>query len=152
MATRRGNGAGWWGPAKGAGSKAPKAAPFEPGNQAGVGANEAKSVGQIAHNTAKELVVSNAVKAAQVWIDVMNDKTQPGAVRVAAAAKVVEHAEGTPIARSVSIKSDEVSELSDAELAAALAALRKDVAAEQARARGDSAAEPAEAAGVPSLH
>jgi len=150
--TRRGNGSGWGGPAKGAGSKTPAHPPFEPGNTLAVGQGNAGQAGREAAKTARELVISKAVAAAQVWIDVMEDKSQPGAVRVAAAAKVVEHAEGTPIARSVNVHTDATDALSDAELEAAIAALRKDIAADKARADRDAQEIAAETAGLPALH
>lgn len=144
-ATRRGNGVGWGGAAKGAGNGNPKHEPFVEGNTVAVGNGEAQSIAHAAAKTARELVVSKAVAAAQVWIDVMNDRSQPGAVRVAAAAKVVEHAEGTPIARSVNVNTDATDKLSDDDLDAAITAIRSMLAGNPGDAGAGTAAPEDEA-------
>ncbi|MDE2469814.1 MAG: hypothetical protein KGL35_14010 [Bradyrhizobium sp.] len=100
-----GMGPGWGGPAKGKGK--PK---FSAENQP---APELKSAGHAAQRTAREVAIAHAEAAAQVWIDVMNDPAQPAAARVAAASKIVEHAEGTPVARSIVATTDNPADIDD---------------------------------------
>ena len=127
-ATRRGNGAGkgdgWGGPAKGAGNHGPSAGGLTTEALAVVQADKAARL--------------EAVKA-KIFDLAMNADRQE--TQLSAAVAFLNREEGTPIARSITVQTDDLASLSDAELAERLAHLER-----VAAAAGDGAAQAPRAA------
>ncbi len=110
--TRRGNGAGWGGPAKGAGNQ-----------DAGPGRPDAETAPAIQAAKAERL---EAVKA-KIFDLAMNADRQE--TQLQAAVAFLNREEGTPIARSITVQTDDLASLSDAELTERLAHLERVAAA-----------------------
>lgn len=122
-----GNGPGagqWGGPAKGPGNHGPG-----PGG-GGVRPGEGKKA------RAAELARAHVERAVEVWRQVMEDPNAPPAARIAAAAQMVERAEGKAVQPVVD--GDDIARMSDAELDAELA--RMEEAAREASSRAASKA------------
>lgn len=127
--TRVGNGAGWGGPKRG-GESASKAGQPGPGRPQGMKPGEGKKA------RAAELAREHVETAVDVWREVMLDKKAPAAARIAAAAQMVERAEGKAV--QPIIDGDDIARMSDAELDAELA--RMEEAAREAASRAASPA------------
>jgi hypothetical protein len=120
MPRRVGNGAGWGGPKKGEGNHGPG-----PGRPPGMKPGEGKRA------RAAELARDHVSDAVEVWRQIMNDPNQPAQARLAAAAHMVDRAEGKAVQPVVD--GDDIARMSDAELDAELA--RMEEAAREAVAR-----------------
>ncbi len=107
--TRRGNGAGWGGPAKGIPASADTASKFEPGNKAALPAGERASVMQRTRATRDAMIA--------VYERIAADETAPPMAQITAADKWLDRHEGKPIARMVNMTPDDVSVLDDGTLA-----------------------------------
>lgn len=126
-----GNGAGWGGPARGAGSSS-ESLPLI-GRERELPTVEAQMTGrQRAEQRAEEL--------RELLYGIATDVEQPGMVRVSAADKLLDRLEGKPVATNVNITRNDFSSMSDAELASELARMEREaseVAARILAARGE---------------
>lgn len=134
--TRRGNGAGYGGPAKGADPQRRESLRLADGeynpNPAG---GTAPSASTVARRERAMAVLDTAMEEGETWT-----------VKVLAADKILDRIEGKAIARTVPLTKDEYDQLTDAELAAERA--RIDAALAEARADRAGEGVPAEPAGV----
>ena len=106
---RRGNGAGWGGPAKGAGKPPGNR---EAGRPPGVKTGEGKAA------RSAEMCAPLVADAVEVWREVMADADAPAAARIAAAEKIIARAEGATPQRVEIADSRDLATLTDAELEA----------------------------------
>ena len=111
--TRKGNGAGYGGPAKGPGADAPMQPPFEAGNQTAAGPHD--------NTTGAE----QRAEMLAIITEVAKDRSQPGMARISAADKWLDRYEGKPLARNLNINTDELADLDDDALAARRADLER---------------------------
>lgn len=107
--TRKGNGEGWGGAAKGAGKK---------GAGHGQGRPEGVKNGEGKKARSSDACAPLVADAVEVWRAVMMDKKQPAQARVAAAEKIIHRAEGATPQRIEVNGAVDWSRLSDDELAA----------------------------------
>jgi hypothetical protein len=108
---RRGNGAGYGGPAKGEGHRFTAGDPLA-GRPAGVKDGEGKRA------RSAEMCAPLVADAVQVWREVMADAAAPPAARIAAAEKIIARAEGATPQRVEIADSRDLATLTDAELEA----------------------------------
>ncbi len=104
---RPANGAGYGGPAKGAGNRS-----AGPGRPAGVRNGEGKAA------RSADLCAPHVADAVEVWRVVMVDSKQPAQARIAAAEKIIARAEGATPQRIAVVDERDLDSLTDAELAA----------------------------------
>jgi hypothetical protein len=131
-------GLGWGGPAKG-----------DPGPL--FDSQYAKAMSEMAKNP--EVRARNEARAEELrefYYQTAKNENEPTLIRMAAADKYLDRVEGKPIARSVTTTVDDVSELSDIELAAEIARLEREIAQCTAGTSEAPAGEPA--GGVSPLH
>lgn len=119
-----GEGEGWGGPARGAGSSVPRS-PFTVATPtrrtlAGQRPDPVKSA---ARRQVREEKVAAAERMEDVLYDLALNASNP-AVQVAAACRLHDILCGPPVRRQITVEVDDVSSLSDAELAAELRKLR----------------------------
>lgn len=129
-ATRHGNGAGWGGPAKGAG--APVRPPFEPGNPTRVTMTfaEARAMNgdkPSKHAMRKALDEQRAEEMRQLLYDIAT-KGEAEANRLNAATKLLDRIEGMPVAKQQIEVKRPIEEMTEAELASAIDLIRAAVA------------------------
>lgn len=126
-----GNGSGWGGPERGAGSSRASLPLF--GRERDQPTTEAKVIGKQEEERRK-------AEAREFYYSVMKCQTEPTMTRLFAADKLLDRLEGKPVATNVNVNAGDVSSLSDAELAAELARAEReaaDAAARIAEARGE---------------
>ncbi len=111
-------GDGWGGQAKGAGHTG-----AGPGRPEGMKDGEGKAA------RLADLGAAHIASVMQVWVDVMGDVNAPPMARIAAAEKIADRVEGKAVATTVSANVNADENLSPAELAAAIARARREVAA-----------------------
>lgn len=136
-----GNGPGWGGPAKGAGSSRPSLPLI--GIDRDHATPEAKSMGRKEADARSE-------EMRELYYSVAKNTAEPTMVRLFAADKLLDRIEGKAVATNVNVNANNLAALSDAELAAELARLERearDAAARVSEAGGD---EPA--GDVPPVH
>lgn len=138
---RIGNGAGWGGPAKGAGSTRP-ALPLI-GIDRDQPTPEAKSMG-------RKDADARADEMRAVLYAIATDAEAHAMVRVHAADKLLDRLEGKAVATNVSVSASSIAALSDAELAAELARLEREARDAAARVAAAGGTEPA--GDVPPVH
>ena len=131
-ATRKGNGTGYGGPAKGSGADAPMQAPFEAGNQVADGTNQTSPIAAARRATRDSMM--------QVYERIAADENAPPVAQIMAADKWLDRKEGKAIARTVSL--DPFADLTHDQLDALLAAAERadDLGVGGAAAFGEAAA------------
>jgi hypothetical protein len=128
-ATRKGNGPGWGGPAKGAG-------------QQGVGNSGGRRPKEIEALMRAER--EERIAALTAHLTTLAFEAEQENIRFQATVAALNRLEGTPISRSMKVDGDDLSKLSDAELAARREALER--AEAEARGRNASAVGAGESA------
>jgi hypothetical protein len=103
--TRKGNGAGWGGGAKGEGSKAVLHPEFERGNQEAIG----NGPDRVAARATRESMM-------MVYERIAADENAPAVAQIMAAEKWLDRTEGKSIARNLNVNTDELDALDDAAL------------------------------------
>lgn len=133
--TRYGNGAGWGGPAKGAGKPARA---FDADDAAAVRPAAGPGRGHISETTAaKQAVAAERAEQMRAVLAEIAVAGRSEMARVQAAQALLNRIEGMPVQANLNVNTDDVSRLSDDELRAELARLGGDAAA---AATGDAAA------------
>lgn len=133
------SGPGWGGPAKG-----------DPGPRIDAGAYGDSVRAMIKNPEIRARNEARAEELREFYYQTAKNEAEPTLVRMAAADKYLDRVEGKPIARSVTTTVDDVSELSDIELAAEIARLEREIAQSEAGASEAPEGEPA--GGVSPLH
>lgn len=108
--TRKGNGAGWGGPAQGSGTGGEPVA-FEAGNQAASGRQQ------------PDLSKAERIARLQDNLEHLALYGENENVRVSASNHLLNRLDGMPIARNINVNADDLASLSDADIAAELARL-----------------------------
>lgn len=123
-ATRHGNGSGLYGPAKGAGIGGAKRPAFEPGNKAAAGAD---------HSDVEQTRQAKAAKAETLknHLYTLATTAEREDTQVRAAEAWLNREEGMPVARNITVATDDLSQLDDDALARRQAEL-------EARLRSDT--------------
>lgn len=132
------SGPGWGGPANGA-----SASRIKPGDPDGI----TRLARDPAHMSAKDAL---AEEMTAIIVDVARDETVPPQTRVIAADKVLDRVQGKPIARTVTTTVDDISQLTDIELAAEAARLARELGLSAAGDGEAAAGKPPGA--VPPVH
>lgn len=122
MPRRVGNGAGWGGPAKGAGNPTPRP-PFD--GTPGPGRGHYSIKGE--EKRARDERLAEEMRA--LYYDVAMTPDEPTPNRLAAATHLLNRIEGAPIARQVTAQIDDLSQLTDEQLAAERARIDRMVSA-----------------------
>lgn len=104
--------------------------------------------GRIKAAVARELAANHVPEAVEVWRKVMMDPQAPAMARITAAEKMVERAEGKA---EQNLNVNNLDGISDAQLAAAIAALAEAAAAEDAGGAGEAGG-PEQAGDVSAVH
>ncbi len=123
--TRKGNGPGWGGPAKGPGQQGP-------GNSGG---RRPREVEALMRAEREERIAALTAHLTDLAFSAEQEN-----IRFQATVAALNRLEGTPISRSMKVENDDLSKLSDAELAARREALER--AEAEARGRAASASVP----------
>lgn len=137
---RRGNGAGWGGAAKGAGSSQPAHSPFEEGNRVAVGRSEPNEEKARRIQALKDHLYSLATTA---------EKQE---VQVRAAEAWLNREIGTPVATNVTLNVDDIESVSTEDLRRELAELFGANAGAKDSAGTEEADGGKPTSGIPPLH
>ena len=117
-ATRRGNGAGLYGAAKGAGNGRPAAPPFAPGNPGYADAGGGPNGGHGSRATFKSLSRQDRIDALMEMQWTAAHDAQSEVVRLQAQNALLDRIDGKPVQRTINHHTADPSALTDAELAA----------------------------------